>query len=189
VRGAIISDCALGTDHLRAKILKPLLKKPARPMRRLGLRSDLPRYIIVDQRIGDLRRLHRRGALERNADRIGEPVALHRQPVQQRTDRALAPDQVGLRRRLALSGRLVERRVAFELQPIDHPPDEFGRAQDLHLGIDRRRIGIGRRDHRIDLDHLLGRPLKRDLRGGEVARFGGEIGGRGDDDRRGHRRT
>src|SRR3546814_7992557 len=56
------------------------------------------------QRIGDLRRLRRRMALVRDADRIGEPVALHRQPAEQGADRALAPDRV----------RSEERRVGNE---------------------------------------------------------------------------
>src|SRR3546814_13898328 len=59
--------------------------------------------------------------------------------------------------------------------PVDHPADQLGRAQRLHLGIDRRRIGIGGRGHRIDVDHPLGGAFERDLRGRAIARLGDEI--------------
>src|SRR3546814_9878300 len=88
---AIVGDRALGAEHLRAQILKPFLEENLRALRRLGLGARLPRDIIVDPRIGDLRRLRRRMALVRDADRIGEPVALHRQPAEQGAARALAP--------------------------------------------------------------------------------------------------
>src|SRR3546814_1650004 len=104
VRGAIVGDRALGAEHLRAQILKPILEENLRALLRFGLRARLPRDIIVYQRIGDLRRLRRRMALVRDADRIGEPVALHRQPAEQGADRALAPDRV----------RSEERRVGNE---------------------------------------------------------------------------